>query len=356
MKKVVSVNLNGNAYQLEEDGFDALGRYLDGARLSLEGNPDLEEIVSDLEQSIADKMNRFLGRNKTVVSTAEIDEIVRVMGPVDAGTDADTGIAAGADGGATAAGPKPSARDRDADRVDEPVYRKLYRLTGDDENMLMGVCAGLSAYFGLDVTIIRIVFVALIFATSGLAILAYFLLAIVIPAAKTPEQIAQAYGAPFDAQDVIDRARSKFDDVRNDRRWRSQRRTPVRSTGSDGIGSLLGLILVAFAILIGLYVASRIFFWLGHPMSIGPPRIGGMVRFGGVPWWMTVLMVVFAVYLIGWIFGDHRPDSESRVGTLLVRTMQVFLILFIIYLAYRTLPFVREPVDALLYMTAAPFR
>lgn len=48
------------------------------------------------------------------------------------------------------------------------------------DKMLAGVCAGIAEYLGWDPTIVRIFFV--IFAFSyGMAILAYFILAIVMP-------------------------------------------------------------------------------------------------------------------------------------------------------------------------------
>ncbi|WP_018127990.1 PspC domain-containing protein [Balneola vulgaris] len=48
------------------------------------------------------------------------------------------------------------------------------------DKMLAGVCAGIAEYLGWDPTIVRILFV--IFAFSyGMAILAYFILAIVMP-------------------------------------------------------------------------------------------------------------------------------------------------------------------------------
>ena len=46
--------------------------------------------------------------------------------------------------------------------------------------MLAGVCGGLAEYLGWDATIIRILFVIMAF-TYGFAILAYFILAVVMP-------------------------------------------------------------------------------------------------------------------------------------------------------------------------------
>ncbi len=83
MNKVITINLNGNAYPLEENGYEALRTYLDTAARRLEGNPDKAEIIADIEQAIADKFRAVLGANKTVVVTAEVEQIIAEMGPVE---------------------------------------------------------------------------------------------------------------------------------------------------------------------------------------------------------------------------------------------------------------------------------
>jgi phage shock protein PspC (stress-responsive transcriptional regulator) len=324
MKKVVNVNLSGNAYLLEEEGLEILSAYLESAQLRLKGNPDVEEIMADLEQSIADKMNRFLGANKTVVSTEEVEQIVDEMGPVDGAAEDD-----GAKDQQSSRSSAPGARDSE-----ESDVRKLYKLTGSYEKMLTGVCAGIAAYSGIDVSIVRIIFIALTFASGGLVILFYLALAVILPAANTPQQHAAAYGVPFDAQAIIDSAKSKFDDLRVGKRWKSHERywnRHARNAGFDGIGSVLGLVVVLFGILIGLFLLRSIFFTIGFPMYVGPPYSPG------VPWWAIILMVIIGVYAVGWIFGQGKKDNQSAAGSVLVITVQAFLILFIIYVAFRIL-------------------
>ena len=53
MQKVITINLNGNAFQLDEHGYDALRVYLEHAEAQLGGNPDASEIIRDLEQSVS---------------------------------------------------------------------------------------------------------------------------------------------------------------------------------------------------------------------------------------------------------------------------------------------------------------
>jgi phage shock protein PspC (stress-responsive transcriptional regulator) len=58
------------------------------------------------------------------------------------------------------------------------MYKKLYRSRTDRK--LCGVCSGLGKYFDIDPTIVRIVFVALVFCgTMGFWM--YLIMAIVVP-------------------------------------------------------------------------------------------------------------------------------------------------------------------------------
>ena len=75
--------------------------------------------------------------------------------------------------------------------------------------MLGGVCNGLAIYFGIDATIVRIVFVLLAF-VSGIGALAYLIMVIVVPRAKTPEEMAAATGSPSTAQEFIRRAKEGY--------------------------------------------------------------------------------------------------------------------------------------------------
>src|SRR5579864_6000937 len=102
MRTVITISLNGNAYQLDAVGYEALRAYLRVAEQRLVGNPDQTEILADLEQAIADKCRRYLGPHKNVVSSEEVAEVLREMGPVDggAGESAQTAGAGSMGGGA----------------------------------------------------------------------------------------------------------------------------------------------------------------------------------------------------------------------------------------------------------------
>src|SRR5580692_2114420 len=84
MNKVITINLGGNAYQLEEGGYDTLRAYLETATAQLADNPDRDEILSDIERAIADKFRALLASHKTVVEAKEVAAILGEMGPIDA--------------------------------------------------------------------------------------------------------------------------------------------------------------------------------------------------------------------------------------------------------------------------------
>jgi phage shock protein PspC (stress-responsive transcriptional regulator) len=200
MHKVITINLNGNAYQLDEHGYDALRAYLAHAEAQLGGNPDAPEILRDLEQSIAEKCLRVLGPGKSVLSTSEIEQILREIGPVDSS--------------ASAADATQSAASSTA-----PHPKRLYQIR--EGAMLSGVANGLAAYFDVDPTIVRVAFVAAAVIETSiydrppmLTIGLYVLLMFIVPYAKTSAERAAAQGSsaslPYKLQHAVEKVKAKF--------------------------------------------------------------------------------------------------------------------------------------------------
>ncbi len=203
MRRVITVSLHGNAYALEEDAAEALWAYLEAARQTLASNADQAEILADLEQAIAEKSQRFLGPHKTVLRRAEMDVLLAELGPVE-------------DEASTDHGAKPA----EPSSAPPPTHRQhLYRIRQGQR--ISGVCNGLAAYFGLDVTWVRLAFFA--FALLwGVTVLLYIVLVIILPVADTPEALAAAYGEPFNAREFVQRARREAAAL-TDRDWRHEK-------------------------------------------------------------------------------------------------------------------------------------
>lgn len=198
MNKVTVVNLAGNAFNLEEGAHDAVSAYLARAARALSTNPDRAEILLDLEQAIADKCQRFLGKHKNVITAEEMAQVVREMGPVQNSGDED---AAAFHADTSHQGLEGTS----------PRRRRLMRLPS--EGMMGGVCAGLGAYLDIDVVWVRLAFVLLLFPTGGAWFLVWLVMLIIIPAARTPEQMAAARGESLSAREVVEMARRKSADI-----------------------------------------------------------------------------------------------------------------------------------------------
>jgi phage shock protein PspC (stress-responsive transcriptional regulator) len=233
MNKVITINLGGTAYQLEETGYDALRTYLEAAGGRLRHNPDREEILSDIEASIGEKFRGRLSAHKNVVTASEVSAVLAEMGPIEDDSAAHASSTSSAK--SAAEGQPETARASEAG-ARGPVKR-LYRIY--DGAMVSGVCNGIGAYFGIDPTIVRVLFVLLALAW-GAGAFAYLVLVIVVPVAQSPEEKAASAGEPFTAQEFIKRARAGYyeamrdfhdDDARREwkRRFREQMRGWRRS-------------------------------------------------------------------------------------------------------------------------------
>ena len=230
MNKVITINLNGAAYQLEEGGYDILRAYLETATARLQGNPDRDEIVSDIERAIAEKFRVLLSSHKTVVVTKEVGVVLAEMGPIEAdpGATADPG-ASGANG--------PGGPEEKQAPGPGRIPKRLYRI--QEGAMISGVCNGIAAYVNIDPTFVRLAFVLLtIFWGTGL--LVYVVMAFVVPEARSPEEKAAASGEPPTAQEFIRRAKEGyyeamkgFPDRKARREWRHRFKREMRANADQ---------------------------------------------------------------------------------------------------------------------------
>jgi phage shock protein PspC (stress-responsive transcriptional regulator) len=214
MNKVITVNLNGRAFQIEEQAFELLRAYLDEAARLLADDLDCLEIMADLEQAIGDKGSRYLGAGKNVLGEAEMKRILEEMGPVETSAEA------------TGAAPASTA---DAKPRETAGPKRFYLIK--EGAMVAGVCNGLAAYFGMDPTIVRLIFVGLLILSTGFFAIVYLVLMVVVPEATTPEERAAARGLPFNAQELVEQAKRHYADIKDShQRWREKRRRKQERT------------------------------------------------------------------------------------------------------------------------------
>jgi phage shock protein PspC (stress-responsive transcriptional regulator) len=345
MQKVITVSLNGNAYQLDEAAYAQLAAYLDQAGRALASNPDSAEIIADLEQAIAEKCARYLSAHKNVVTGAELEQVVAQMGPVD-----DAAAAAEAPAGAkTAPGCGPAASQ--PGESPDATPRRLYQIS--EGALVSGVCKGLAAYFNVDVTLVRVIFVILIIVTAGLGLLAYLALMILIPYASTSEEHAAARGLPFNARALIERAKAKYAEFasnaerhmegapwrhewhrmraqwRAERRrmredWRAQRRgsyprnlppTPPAAGAATPIHYAAHLVTGAILAAIGLLLALFTVAWLLALISLLKTHaILGYALPHDMPLWVAIIILIGLYQCVAWPVHHVRRALYASSG------------------------------------------
>jgi len=196
MKITVSINLGGYSFNIDEDAYAELKRYLKNLELHFAGEESSSEILSDIETRMAELFRLKLTNYKQVINIEDVQQAISVLGTPEDISDKE----------------EPSARDKFA----SPGYHRMYRDT--DHRVIGGVCSGMGAYWDIDSVIIRIIFVALAFG-GGLGVLVYLILYIVIPEAKTTAQKIEMKGNPVNIHNIKDAVKKEFDSVRKNMKF-----------------------------------------------------------------------------------------------------------------------------------------
>ena len=149
MKKTLTVNLNGIVFHIDDDAYEMLQRYLHEIADHFQSEDEKKEIMADIEARIAELFTEKLQKNKNVVTLSDVEEIIEIMGKPSQYTDEEEET------------PKASKNDKKQHNNSRRFYRD------PDNAVLGGIAGGLSAYFNIDVTWIRIILVLLVFLGVG---------------------------------------------------------------------------------------------------------------------------------------------------------------------------------------------
>jgi len=170
MNKTFNINIAGIFFNIDEEAYDLLSRYLESIKLYFSKIDKNGDIISDIESRIAEKFLSNSSIKNNSISLLDVKNIIKVMGTLDDFKEIYD----------------------DANNEEEPFSsndkdsNKLYRNVSD--KVIAGVASGISNYFKIDPIIIRILFFVLIFA-GGFGLLAYIICWIGIPHKNGSENI-----------------------------------------------------------------------------------------------------------------------------------------------------------------------
>ncbi|MCA9362203.1 PspC domain-containing protein, partial [Candidatus Kaiserbacteria bacterium] len=201
MKKVISINLGSVVFAIEQDAYDVLAAYLTEIKTNLASTEDAGEVIADVERAIAEKFIALKRSERSAVTTADVEQVMSEMGSpadfADGESEADEPAAATSESTTSTASTR------------EPK-RRLYRDT--DDAVIAGVASGLAQYFEIDPVIVRLIFVVSVF-FNGLGVLAYIILWLVVPEAKTTTDKYAMRGERVTLKDISERVKKNIDSI-----------------------------------------------------------------------------------------------------------------------------------------------
>jgi len=180
MKKTVSIQISGMLFHVDDDAYIRLDEYLESIRSHFATLADRDEIVSDIESRIAETFSEKLKKSKQTVTLKDVDALIAKMGTVE-------------DFEAFEADTDETPKKKTTDSAQKNPPRRFYR--NPDDKVIAGVASGIAAYFGIDPVIVRVIFVICGF-FNGLGVIAYIVLWIAMPLAKTHTERMELQGEP----------------------------------------------------------------------------------------------------------------------------------------------------------------
>ena len=215
MKKIVNINLGGYPFTIDVDAYDKMESYFDALERYFQEFENPHEIIFDIEVRMAELFRENAGTS-AILSTKDVEEVIKILGtPEDISRE---------DPESTHTEPETKEKqEKDQTRYkrrhDYKVGKKLFR--NPDDKVISGVCSGLSAYFGIpDPIWIRLFFVVL--TISGMSILVYIVLLVLMPKAKTEADKKAMRGEPIDIDTIARSLDEEIDNISNKfRDWTS---------------------------------------------------------------------------------------------------------------------------------------
>ena len=259
MKKTLSINIAGFVFHIEEDAFATLDAYLKSIHAYFASFEGSKEIIADIESSIAEKFWNIRETEKTeAISQVHVDALIASLGTiadfkqVEEEEDKKEGYTAPT----SEEGPKVFRRDITRKKLggvaagiaryfqidpiwvrlvllallsasfplfhlgnivfwayiilwaaipgevnpdDDKSYRKFYR--DPEKKVIGGVMAGIAAYTGWDVGLLRVLAVLSV-GLFGSGVVAYLVILIITPEAKTMKDKMEMTGEPITLENI----------------------------------------------------------------------------------------------------------------------------------------------------------
>lgn len=286
MNKTININLSNVFFHIDDEAFSVLDRYLKTIEQYLSKEDSKEEILQDIEARIAELFTASMVHERQVITLSQVEDMIAIMGE-----------------------PEVYKMDEEDNTTSSSARfsssKKLYR--DIERNYIGGVSAGLHHYLGLNLMVIRLIWIISALFSFGATVAVYIIIWAVTPEARTTAQKLDMQGEPVNISNIerkVKEGYSKFADKVGDidyNKYSQHTRSGVTKF-FDGLGKVLralgvfiskvlGIILLLFSSLSLLGLIIFVF-------SFGTISLFNLVEVNnlemlslGIPQWIQILLL-----------------------------------------------------------------
>ena len=333
MKKTYNINLGGIVFHIDEDAYELLDKYLSNLRIHFSKEEGAEEIVHDMELRISELFSERLNEKNQVITLKDVEEIIAQMGkPEEFSEDA--------------------TQDTNEYIKEEKTPKRLFR--DPDNKVIGGVCSGIAAYFGWDVTILRILLIILAFPIfwngafiiKGI-VLFYIIAWIIIPEANTATDKLSMKGMKVNVENIGKTVTDGFEKV-NDYVKSDKPRSILHKIG-EAIVSVVGFLVKAVLVIAAICFTPVLFILLVVCFSLLMAAIGVI---GSLP-----AFFYHAMPVVDWSVVTSSPVPTTLLAVSGILVIGIPIVSFIHFLmstfgGWKAMPFAARMTLLVLWLIA----
>lgn len=248
MNKTLSIALAGFSFVIDEHAYIKLSDYLQALRGSLDA-AEADEVMHDIEIRMVEIFKDSLGKRE-VINDIDVEKVIAQIGTPEQIDEQEEAYY-------SESKPKDKATFSGYNKNDQ---KQLFRDPGQQK--IAGVCAGLAAYFNMDITWMRLIWIgAFLFlwiapGSSFLVVLLYGILWMVLPQAESASDYLKMKGKPLNFDNLKEES-SKIVQFANDSTQRvGEFYNENKPQISQASGTVWNIIKYTFAVLVSLMAAG----------------------------------------------------------------------------------------------------
>lgn len=261
MNKTLSIGLAGFSFTIEEHAYIKLSDYLNALRSSLDIS-EADEVIHDIEIRMVEIFRDSLGKRE-VINDGDVERVIAQIGTPEKIEEQEE---------AYYSEKNTKSNKNNSTGTTYTDKRQLFR--DPEKQKIAGVCAGLAAYSGMEISWMRLIWVgAFLFlwvapGSSFLVIILYFILWAVLPKAESASDFLKMKGKPLNFDNLKEES-SKIVQFANETSTRAgeifTENKPYINNAGSGVWNVLKYIIGAFFALmavgsiIGVFVVFGLF-------------------------------------------------------------------------------------------------